>query len=101
LSRGPYPMRVKRRVGGRSGHISNEDAARALVPRVTGDLRCLVLAHLSETNNHPDLVREAFVRHLGPPATSYRRWISYQARATPLFGWDGEVLARRRPAAPE
>ena len=94
LSRGPYPAHLKRRVGGRHGHISNEDAALALARSVRSDLRCLVLAHLSERNNHPDLVRRAFVDHLGAK-TPYKRWISYQERATPLFDIHGAVVAER------
>lgn len=96
LARGPYPGHLKRRVGGRNGHISNEDAALALARSVSPDLRCLVLAHLSRHNNHPELVRRAFVDHLGV-TTPYQRWISYQERATPLFDARGDVVVETRP----
>ncbi|NRA95190.1 MAG: MBL fold metallo-hydrolase [Planctomycetes bacterium] len=92
LASGSYPWHVKRRVGGSRGHISNEDAARALARSVSPELRCLVLAHLSARNNHPELVRRAFVDHLGS-RTPYQRWISYQDRATPLFDGRGDVVA--------
>jgi len=93
LSRGPYPERIKRRVGGALGHLSNDDAARAIARYASPDLRCLVLGHLSRQNNHPSLVREAFVRHLGE-RTPYQRWLSYQERATPLFAADGAVIRK-------
>jgi phosphoribosyl 1,2-cyclic phosphodiesterase len=51
---GPYPWAVKQRVMSRVGHLSNEALA-----------EFLILAHLSEQNNHPDLARVAAERALG------------------------------------
>ena len=96
LARGPYPEHLKRRVGGSLGHISNEDSARALARAVSPRLRGLVLGHLSEQNNRPELVRRAFVEHLGA-ISSFPRWISYQDRATPLF--DGACTVLRKAEA--
>jgi len=54
LDAGPYPAKLKRRIRGGSGHLSNEQAA-SMLERMAGDeLHTLVLAHLSETNNTPD-----------------------------------------------
>ncbi len=64
LQNGPYPWHLKQRVGGRMGHLSNEEAAR-VVERVTDDAcRGVVLAHLSERNNTPTLARDAVARAL-------------------------------------
>ncbi len=58
LRDGPYPFYLKQRVGSNMGHLANADAA-SFVHRLDGGvLQTLVLAHLSETNNHPDLVVE-------------------------------------------
>ena len=56
LWRGPYPYALKRRVAGRFGHLSNADAAR-LVSELAHDgrPRTVWLAHLSATNNTPDM----------------------------------------------
>jgi phosphoribosyl 1,2-cyclic phosphodiesterase len=55
LENGPYPRFLKRRISSSKGHLSNEQAA-ALLRRVGHDeLECVVLAHLSEKNNDPDL----------------------------------------------
>lgn len=96
LAAGPYPPALRARVGGRLGHLSNEDGARALARHATDRLRTVVLAHLSATNNAPELVRQASRRHLGE-APGFERRISYQDRPAPLLGGDG-VLASR-PAA--
>ncbi|HXV74933.1 MAG TPA: MBL fold metallo-hydrolase [Candidatus Polarisedimenticolaceae bacterium] len=64
LRDGPYPWQLKQRVASRMGHLSNGDAAR-LVRAVAGpDCRALVLAHLSEKNNTPELARAAATRAL-------------------------------------
>ena len=55
LMEGPYPWFLKQRIKGRSGHLSNEDT-QTLLTSIRGDrLTHVILAHLSETNNHPDL----------------------------------------------
>ena len=51
LREGPYPWRLKERVAGRLGHLSNREAAQLLRETVDGACRAVLLAHLSETNN--------------------------------------------------
>ena len=66
LTKGPYPWSLKQRIRSPSGHLSNEKA-RELLARVLGEtLERVILAHLSEVNNRPGTVLEAFaeVRHL-------------------------------------
>lgn len=61
LERGNYPPALKRRVGGRYGHLDNAAAA-ALLRRLDLErLQHLVAAHLSEQNNTPERVRQAIV----------------------------------------
>lgn len=57
LRDGRYPWHLKQRVGGRMGHLSNDEAAAILRHVVVDDCRAVVLAHLSEENNRPDLAR--------------------------------------------
>lgn len=55
LRDGPYPWELKQRVAGRRGHLSNADGA-SLLQRIFSDqLQAVMLAHLSETNNQPEL----------------------------------------------
>ncbi len=52
---GPYPERLKQRIGGRGGHLSNRQTA-DLLSNVVGDhTRSIVLSHLSAQNNAPHL----------------------------------------------
>ncbi len=55
LENGPYPATLKRRIAGNGGHLSNEQAAAMLRHLASEQLHTLVLAHLSETNNRPEL----------------------------------------------
>ncbi len=57
LKIGPYPWAVKQRVMGRQGHLSNNATADFLTEEFDGAAQVLVLAHLSETNNHPEIAR--------------------------------------------
>jgi phosphoribosyl 1,2-cyclic phosphodiesterase len=59
LIRGRYPESVKRRINGNHGHLSNEQAAGFLSDVQHPDLK-VVVGHVSEENNHPDLLNETF-----------------------------------------
>ena len=64
LRDGPYPWSVKQRVLSRVGHLSNEAAADFLEKGYDGQAAYVVLAHLSESNNLPELARGAAERAL-------------------------------------
>jgi len=57
LRGGPYPWSLKERILSPRGHISNADVARYLATGLGPDCRTVVLAHLSQKNNHPELAR--------------------------------------------
>ena len=54
---GPYPWAVKQRVMSRVGHLSNNSLADFLTSDYDGSATFVVLAHLSEQNNHPEIAR--------------------------------------------
>jgi phosphoribosyl 1,2-cyclic phosphodiesterase len=64
LRDGPYPWSVKQRVLSRVGHLSNETAADFLESGYDGQATYVILAHLSESNNQPDLARVTAERAL-------------------------------------
>nr|WP_122012537.1 MBL fold metallo-hydrolase [Maliibacterium massiliense] len=55
LEQGRYPYRLKQRILSHKGHLSNEDAGRALVRLVQTGTQVCMLGHLSKENNTPDL----------------------------------------------
>lgn len=55
LSDGPYPADLKRRIASRRGHLSNADCAAFSARLAEAGMKRLVLAHLSKTNNLPEL----------------------------------------------
>lgn len=59
LARGPYPPSLKRRVSGVWGHLNNQQSMDLLERVNQSRLKQLVLGHISEKNNSPDLVRKA------------------------------------------
>ena len=61
---GPYPWSVKQRVMSRRGHLSNEVAADFIERDLDTRVSTLVLGHISEHNNHPELVRNLAFRAL-------------------------------------
>lgn len=64
LRDGPYPWSVKQRVMSRVGHLSNDAAAEFLEKSYDGQAAYVVLAHMSESNNMPELALLAAERAL-------------------------------------
>ena len=62
---GPYPWSVKQRVLSRVGHLSNAALAEFFTDGFDGGAAFVVLAHLSEQNNHPEIARIAAENALG------------------------------------
>lgn len=56
LMNGPYPWELKQRIKSRHGHLSNAESLDLLFELAHEGLEALVMAHLSEVNNHPDHV---------------------------------------------
>ena len=69
LRDGPYPWSVKQRVLSRVGHLSNNATAEFLQKDYDGGAAWIVLGHLSESNNAPELARLAAEQALGDHPT--------------------------------
>ncbi len=57
LKVGPYPWAVKQRVMSRVGHLSNLGMSEYLVQDLDSTTAHVILGHLSQHNNHPEIVR--------------------------------------------
>ncbi|MFZ5576329.1 MAG: MBL fold metallo-hydrolase [Pseudomonadota bacterium] len=64
LENGPYPASLKRRVGGRFGHLENGQSAALLAKLKHGKLQCVIAAHVSRKNNTDGLARRALAQAL-------------------------------------
>ena len=58
LANGPYPQFLKERVSGLFGHLSNRQASELLGRLDLTQLQTLVVGHISDKNNHPDIIAE-------------------------------------------
>ena len=91
LKVGPYPWYIKQRVMSRTGHLSNDTVSEFLGDPEGFDARSryLVLAHLSESNNNPDVARicaeEALGRRQGDCAFRGELMIASQSQPLPPF----------------
>jgi phosphoribosyl 1,2-cyclic phosphodiesterase len=65
LNNGPYPYYFKQRIWSDKGHLSNEVASEHLKNLIGDNTKHIVLAHLSETNNDPEIAYNTLLAHLG------------------------------------
>ncbi|MDO8812801.1 MAG: MBL fold metallo-hydrolase [Gallionella sp.] len=65
LMNGDYPYSIKQRVGGRFGHLNNQDAADILDRLDVSRLQHLIAAHLSRKNNTAELATQALCGAIG------------------------------------
>jgi phosphoribosyl 1,2-cyclic phosphodiesterase len=84
LRGGPYPWAVKQRVMSRVGHLSNDALADFLASDYDGEAEFLILAHLSEKNNHPEIARMTAERALGGQRNFLRNRLLLAAQQEPL-----------------
>jgi phosphoribosyl 1,2-cyclic phosphodiesterase len=94
LRDGPYPWSLKMRILGPHGHLANSDVARYLATSLGLACRTVVLGHLSETNNHPEVARmaaEAALRRAG------RTEVALHLTGADGTGWFDLLAAEPRP----
>jgi phosphoribosyl 1,2-cyclic phosphodiesterase len=81
---GPYPWSVKQRVMSRVGHLSNDALAEFFASDYDGKATYVVLAHLSEQNNHPELARRAAEQALGARRTLLHNRVLLATQSEPM-----------------
>jgi phosphoribosyl 1,2-cyclic phosphodiesterase len=80
-----YPPSVRLRIAGRGGHLSNSQAAGLVAQSAHASLALVVLAHLSELCNTPELALEAMRKSLKGTAFGGRIVVAPQDRPTPTL----------------
>jgi len=84
LRDGPYPWSVKQRVLSRVGHLSNDAAAEFLEKDYDGGAAWVVLGHISESNNAPELARLSAERALNNQMSLLGNRVLVALQAAPL-----------------
>ncbi len=85
LKVGPHPWFVKQRVMSRVGHLSNHAVSDFLETGFPSQCRWLVLAHLSESNNHPEVARLFAGNALRNSAAAPQLVVAGQHHSTEVF----------------
>ena len=92
-----YPVSVKRRIASSHGHLSNQAAARFAVELMHPRLAGIVLAHLSNECNRPDLALDVVGAALEKAGWSGHLEVARQERPTALLDIE-ELRYRNGPA---
>jgi phosphoribosyl 1,2-cyclic phosphodiesterase len=83
LADGPYPWHLKQRIRSRNGHLSNLESKDLLVQIENSNLKYVILAHLSETNNSAEMALSEFAPVIS--ASGIRVIVAEQHRPGPLL----------------
>lgn len=83
LATGRYPAVIKRRIASPRGHLSNEEGAALATEAVAGKTGCVILGHLSESNNSPSLALDVFGEAMARAGAKPRLDIAHQDRPGP------------------
>jgi phosphoribosyl 1,2-cyclic phosphodiesterase len=84
LRDGPYPWSVKQRVLSRVGHLSNHATAEFLARDYDGSATYIVLGHLSEANNAPELALISAEQAIGGRMTLLGNRLVLARQSAPL-----------------
>ena len=71
LQLGPYSYSLKRRILSDVGHLSNESSGRFISRLLNDNVKGIMLGHLSDKNNIPDLAYEAVKVEITMSETKY------------------------------
>jgi phosphoribosyl 1,2-cyclic phosphodiesterase len=90
LEEGSYPKQLKNRIRSRKGHLSNDQALELFLKHRPDNLQLLILSHLSQNNNHPDIVNNLFQKY----ACGVRIVIASRNKETELFSIESTHIVK-------
>jgi len=85
LKNGPYPPSLQQRVRSNQGHLANGESAKLLEKIVHAGLQQVILAHLSETNNLPEIAYREAEAVIPDSVSNKILSVSEQDHPSPLF----------------
>jgi len=90
LENGSYPLHLKKRISSRKGHLSNDQALELFLKHKPAHLQLLILSHLSQNNNHPELVNKMFTQN----ASGVKIVVASRHKETELFTVENNYALR-------
>lgn len=85
-----YPEYLKQRIAGREGHLSNPDSAEFCAKLVKSGTVSLILGHLSQENNTPEIAFNAVKNRLTEAGSICEK--DYMLRVAKVNNTDGEYV---------
>lgn len=89
LMTGKYPWSVKHRIRGDEGHLSNDDTAALLPEIIDGNGPHILLAHMSQDNNNPEVayitVKNGLTANDLKEGKDYKLGFTYQDKPTRVY----------------
>jgi len=85
LLTGSYPWELKQRVKSTRGHLSNKQAVGVVSQIIHNRLANLILAHLSEINNTPELALKEMTNYLNEIKSEVKLFVANQHKPTPII----------------
>jgi phosphoribosyl 1,2-cyclic phosphodiesterase len=98
--KGSYPIHLKKRIRGKKGHLSNDQALELFLHHRGKHLSHLILSHLSQNNNTIEKVRQLFTGHPGNTEII----VASRYKETPVYNVQSAVVSKRiiiNPPAPD
>lgn len=90
LGNSQYPEFLKRRISGGNGHLSNLKALKVFCDHRSAFMTYLILSHLSNNNNTPELAAQIFSKHAG----KVKVVVASRHEETPVFCVSEETITK-------
>jgi phosphoribosyl 1,2-cyclic phosphodiesterase len=100
LENGNYPWHLKKRISSNNGHLSNVQALDLFIKYRSTNLTHLILSHLSENNNRPELVEQLFSAKAGNTKIIVASRYAESAVYT-ISGTTSSFVRKKRQNAPQ
>lgn len=95
LENGSYPVYLKARIKSDHGHLSNHQSLELFIKHRPAFMSHVLLSHLSQDNNNPQLVEKLFKKHAGNTHVS----IASRHRESQVFQITGEFVVSENTAS--
>jgi len=94
LKMGRYPWPLKQRILGDQGHLCNDMAGKVVAHLVQNGTKCVLLGHLSQENNFPELAWQTAANALAEknlmPGEGFHMEVARRDRTSSIVWMDGE-----------